>query len=79
MFLMETLVVNAIIGLFLALFGAMAIVPFLIEGNSTRTTPLALEDDQIISIKPVADSQVGRYPVTPIAMPATKPDHREAA
>ena len=76
---METVVVNAIIGFWLVLFGVMAIFPFVVEGKPARRTPLDLADDQIISIKPVADAPSVRQPLAPIAMPTPDPDHREAA
>ncbi len=74
---METLIVNAIIGFWLVLFGAMAVVPFLLEGKPARQTPL--EDDQIISIQPVATTATPRRPLTPLAISTPESDRREAA
>ncbi len=74
---MDSLVINAIIGFWLVLFGAMAIVPFLIESKPARQTPI--EDDVIISIQPVAMPHSSRQPVTPISIPTREPDRREAA
>ncbi|MDQ3653713.1 MAG: hypothetical protein M3457_01360 [Chloroflexota bacterium] len=74
---METLIVNAIIGFWLVLFGAMAIVPFMIESKPARQTPI--EDDVIISIQPVAMPHTSSQPVAPISIPTHAPDRREAA
>ncbi len=74
---MESLIVNAIIGFWLVLFGAMAVVPFIIESKPARQTPI--EDDVIISIQPVAMPQTSQQPVTPISIPTQEPDRREAA
>jgi len=74
---METLIVNAIIGFWLVLFGAMAIVPFVLENKPARQPPM--EDDVIISIQPVAMPQSSRQTVTPISIPTQEPDRREAA
>lgn len=74
---MESLIVNAIIGFWLVLFGAMAIVPFVLESKPARQTPI--EDDVIISIQPVAMPQTSRQPVTSISIPIQEPDRREAA
>ncbi len=72
---MESLVINVIIGLWVVLFGAMAIVPFVIEGKPAQQRPI--EDDVIISIQPVAMPRTASHPVTSISIPA--PDRREAA
>lgn len=74
---MESLIVNAIIGFWLVLFGAMAIVPFMLESKPARQTPI--EDDVIISIQPVAMPQSSRKPVTRISIPTQEPGRREAA
>jgi len=74
---MESIIVNAIIGFWLVLFGAMAIVPFMIESKPARQTPI--EDDLIISIQPVAMTHATRQPLTPISIPVSQPDRREAA
>jgi len=74
---METVIVNAIIGFWLLLFGAMAVVPFLLEGKPVHQTPV--EDDQIISIQPVAPSGTPRRPLTPLSISTPDTDRREAA
>lgn len=74
---MESLVVNAIIGFWLVLFGAMAIVPFMIESKPARQTPV--EEDVIISIQPVAMPHTPHQPASPISIPTHAPDRREAA
>ncbi|MBA3274693.1 MAG: hypothetical protein H0T72_02785 [Chloroflexia bacterium] len=74
---MESLVINAIIGFWIVLFGAMAIVPFMFESKPARQSPI--EDDQIISIQPVAMPNASRQPLTSIAVPGHAPDRREAA
>ena len=74
---METIVVNAIIGFSLVLFGAMAIFPMLIEGKGVHRSPL--EDDQIISIQPVATSPSAPRALTPRPAASHTPDRREAA
>ena len=76
---MEAVVINAIIGFWLVLFGAMAIFPFVIESKPSRRTPIEIADDQIISIQPVAMPQSTRHAPTPLAIPTATPDHREAA
>lgn len=73
---MESLIVNTIVGFWFVLFGAMAIVPFMLESKSARQTPI--EDDVIISIQPVAPANTRRTP-TPISIPSREPDGREAA
>lgn len=88
---MESLLVNTIVGFWLVAFGAMALVPLLIdsgtEASATGVAPDAPEDDQIISIQPVA---VGRRPVAidqhgipgeqaPANAPAAMFPHRHAA
>jgi hypothetical protein len=57
----------------------MAIFPFVIEGASSRRTPLEVGDDQIISIQPVAMPYATRSVPAPLAIPAHDADHREAA
>ncbi len=74
---MESLAINLIIGIWLVLFGAMAIVPFVIESKPARQRPV--EEDVIISIQPVAMEPASRRPVTPISIPSQAPDRREAA
>lgn len=74
---MESLAINLIIGFWVVLFGAMAIVPFMIEAKPARHQPI--EDDVIISIQPVAMPQTSRHPLTPISIPAQALDRREAA
>ncbi len=76
---MEAVVINAIIGFWLVLFGAMAIFPFVIESKPSRRTPIEIADDQIISIQPVAMPQSTRNAPTHLGMPTNLPDHREAA
>jgi hypothetical protein len=77
---METLVINVIITFWLLFFSAMAILPFVVETREARRTPLDLIDDQIISIKPVADGDTPPRPLTPSASVASHgPDQRDAA
>lgn len=77
---MEALAINAIVGLWLVLFAAMAIFPFAIERKQASRTPLDLVDDQIISIVPVADDAAPRRPPAPMAtIPGRGPDQRDAA
>ena len=73
---MDSLIVNAIIGFWLVLFGAMAIVPFVLESKPARQTPI--EDDVIISIQPVAMMERARHPAGEPAI-AADPAHRQAA
>ncbi len=74
---MESLVINAIIGFWLVLFGAMAIAPFMIESKPARQTPI--EDDVIISIQPVAMPHTLRQPLAPTPITMPEQDRREAA
>jgi hypothetical protein len=80
---METILVNLIIGFAVLLFGAMAIFPMLIEGKPARRTPFHADDDQVISIQPVATAPQGLRPVSPLGrgdtVDAPGPDHRHAA
>lgn len=56
---MTSLLVNVIVGFWLLLFGAMAIVPFLLDGkpqarsSESTATASATADDRVISIRPV--------------------------
>lgn len=76
---MEMLLVNLAVGLFLLLFSAMAIAPFLIEGKPARQAPL--EDDIVISVQPVASSPATAQPLPTISVlaPSSQPARREAA
>ncbi|MBA3379477.1 MAG: hypothetical protein H0T93_11400 [Chloroflexia bacterium] len=74
---MDSLIVNAIIGFWLVLFGAMAIVPFVLESKPARQTPI--EDDVIISIQPVAMPHTSQHYLTPTPISMPEPDRREAA
>jgi len=74
---METLVINGLIGLFLVLFGAMAAFPFLVESRNARVTPLQYEDDQVLSIQPVAPP--APRTINPLPVAASAPDRRQAA
>jgi hypothetical protein len=74
---METIVVNALVGFSLVLFGAMAIFPMLIEGKGDHQAPL--EDDQIISIQPVPTLPVAPRALAPRPAATPAPDRREAA
>ena len=76
---MESLAVNAIIGFWLILFGAMAVFPFVLDSKPARTTPLEVEEDRIISIQPVAMPQSPRAPLAPLTIPSPELDQREAA
>lgn len=55
---MESIIVNAILGIWLLAFGAMALFPLLLNGRpDARRTGAPLED-QVISVRPVrADVQ----------------------
>ena len=79
---METILVNTVIGLAVLLFAAMAIFPMLIESKPARRTPFHADDDQVISIQPVATAR-GPRPVSPLGhgdtVDAPGPDHRHAA
>lgn len=55
---MESLLVNAIIAFWLIAFGAMALFPLLLDLRSTKPSAHAPEEDQVISIQPVA---IGRH------------------
>jgi hypothetical protein len=74
---MESIIVNTIIGFWLVLFGAMAVVPFLLESRPARETPV--QDDVVISIQPVAMPQTPPQAITPLSIPVAAPDRREAA
>lgn len=74
---MESLVINVIIGFWLVLFGAMAIVPFVIESKPAHQTPI--QDDVIISIQPVAMPHTSRQPLAPTPITVPQPNRREAA
>jgi hypothetical protein len=73
---MESLLLNTIVGFWLVLFGAMAIFPFVIETKSARSTPARAEEDQVISIQPVAAAPRS---ITSITAPVAASDHRQAA
>lgn len=74
---MESLIIYVLTGFWLVLFGAMAIVPFLLESKPPRHTPIT--DDVIISVQPVAMPQTPRHAITSITVPAGEPERREAA
>lgn len=74
---MDSLIVNAIIGFWLVLFGAMAIIPFVLESKPARQTPI--EDDVIISIQPVAMPHTFQHHLTPTPISVPEPDRSEAA
>ena len=76
---MDSLVINTIIGFWLVLFGAMAILPFMLEGKTARRTPIDVQDDVVISIQPVRTPHTTVHPITPLVMPTPEPDQREAA
>lgn len=64
---MESLLVNTIIGFWLVAFGAMALFPLVIDLRSDSTAQETLEEDQVISIQPVAI----RHQITPVEQPMT--------
>jgi len=77
---MEALVVNGLIGIVSLLFGAMALFPMLVERSTARKTPAMFEDDQVISVQPVAASPVSMRPAGQIGVGSEHaPEHRHAA
>ncbi len=75
---METILINGLIGVVSLLFAAMAVFPMLVESKPARKTPVMLDDDQIISIQPVATNRPAILPVAPIG-DEQAPAHRHAA
>jgi hypothetical protein len=75
---METLAINGLIGVVCLLFAAMAVFPMLVESKPARKTPILLEDDQVISIQPVAPTAPAIRPVAHIGDEPV-PTHRHAA
>ncbi|MGC4191281.1 MAG: hypothetical protein QM589_08960 [Thermomicrobiales bacterium] len=55
---MTSMLVNVIVAFWILLFGAMAIVPFMLDGKpharSNETAAPARTEDRVISIRPVA-------------------------
>lgn len=77
---MEAIAVNTLIGIVSLLFGAMAVFPMLVESKPARKTPMIVDDDQVISVQPMAPASTGLRSVPMIGSEAERdPSQRRAA